>query len=65
MGSFSAHADQNEILDFLENQDRLKEVYLVHGEREAQKVLASRMRKEKDWHVHVPELNSLYYQGKE
>lgn len=62
MGSFSAHADQNEIMDFLDNQDQLKELYLVHGERDAQEELANRMRKERDWHVHIPELNSLYYQ---
>ncbi|MGL5889079.1 MAG: MBL fold metallo-hydrolase RNA specificity domain-containing protein, partial [Bacteroidia bacterium] len=34
----SAHADRNELLDFLKCQDpaKVKHVYLVHGETEAQ-----------------------------
>ncbi len=31
MDSFSAHADRNEILTFLENQKNLKNLFLVHG----------------------------------
>lgn len=38
MNSFSAHADQQEMVDFLANQDteRLKKIYLVHGEPDRQ-----------------------------
>ncbi|MFN8714388.1 MAG: MBL fold metallo-hydrolase RNA specificity domain-containing protein [Bacteroidota bacterium] len=38
IGSYSAHADRNELLDFLKCQDpgKVKHVYLVHGETEAQ-----------------------------
>jgi len=34
MDSFSAHGDQDEMIDFLDNQDRkkLKKIFLVHGE---------------------------------
>jgi len=37
MLSFSAHADQNELLDFLQNQTDLKQLYLVHGEYHVQR----------------------------
>ncbi len=37
MESFSAHGDRNELLDFVKNQaGRVKAVYLVHGNLEAQ-----------------------------
>lgn len=37
MDSFSAHADRNEILRFIENQKkRVKKIFLVHGELERQ-----------------------------
>ena len=40
MDSFSAHADQGEILTFIENQKQsTKKLFLVHGEIEAQTVL--------------------------
>ena len=42
MDSFSAHADRNEILDFIENQkNATKNLFLVHGEIDAQKSLQS------------------------
>ena len=40
MDSFSAHADRNEIVDFLANQKgRLKKIFLVHGEIDRQEAL--------------------------
>ncbi len=36
MDSFSAHADRKEIIDFLGKQDRLKKMFLVHGEKDTQ-----------------------------
>lgn len=40
MDSFSAHADRNEILDFLANQKkRAKKIFLVHGEIDSQQAL--------------------------
>ena len=43
--AFSAHADYKEILEFVEPLDkkRLKEIFLVHGEPEAQAALAKRL----------------------
>lgn len=41
LDSFSGHADYNEILDYVSriDQDRLKKIFLVHGETEAQQNL--------------------------
>jgi metallo-beta-lactamase family protein len=39
MDSFSAHGDEEEMLNFLEKQDKdkLRKIFLVHGEEENQK----------------------------
>lgn len=37
MDSFSAHGDRDEMLEFIKNQKRLKNLFLVHGEYETQK----------------------------
>ena len=56
MNSYSAHADYEEIIDFLNCQDKrlLKEIFLVHGEKDSQtffrhKLLASGFEK-----VYIP-----------
>jgi metallo-beta-lactamase family protein len=36
MDSFSAHADRNEMADYLKNQTKLKKLFLVHGEKDTQ-----------------------------
>ena len=36
MDSFSAHADRGEIIEFLKNQKKLKQLFLVHGEPKKQ-----------------------------
>lgn len=56
MGSFSAHADQNEIIQFLNNQKRLKNLFLVHGEIDAQKVLSSKINENLDVNIRIPSL---------
>lgn len=45
MNSLSAHADQQEMIDFLANQDteRLKKIYLVHGEPDRQLPFAEKL----------------------
>ncbi len=56
MDSFSAHGDRSEMFDFLRNQDRLKKLFLVHGEYEPQVAFRSLL----DTHFHVPiEIPSL------
>jgi len=36
MDSFSAHADRNEMANYLKNQTKLKKLFLVHGQKETQ-----------------------------
>lgn len=62
MDSFSAHGDQQEMLDFLECQDKkkLKKLFLVHGEIDRQSefkeaILANGFRK-----VEIPVLDQVY-----
>jgi len=57
MESFSAHADQQELLDFTANQcGRVKAVFLVHGTLERQEILARKMREAGIEHIRIPEL---------
>jgi len=56
MHGFSAHADQNELMDFYRGMDqhRLKEVFVVHGEPESAKTLADMIQSDIVQNVHVP-----------
>lgn len=57
MESFSAHADQQELLDFTANQrGRVKEVFLVHGTLDRQEILARKMREAGIAHIRIPRL---------
>lgn len=58
MDSFSAHGDQQEMLDFLDNQKRpqLKHLFLVHGEYAAQQVFKATLEATGFNSVHIPEL---------
>ena len=58
MHSFSGHGDQQEMIDFLSNQDKSKveKVFLVHGNYERQKIFADALQKEGFAKVIVPDL---------
>ncbi len=61
MDSFSAHADQLEILDFVQNQrDSLKKLFLVHGTLDRQEVLQSKLESLGYKGVEVPSLGQEY-----
>src|SRR5690606_6564868 len=54
---FSAHADQGELIDWVQALPTPpKQIYLVHGERSAQEVLATRLREELGLTVFIPSL---------
>lgn len=54
---FSVHADADEILGWLRRMPSPPStVYVVHGERDASRALADRVRDELDWCAVVPEL---------
>ena len=62
MDSFSAHADQKEIIDFLENQNRndLKKIFLVHGDyEEGQLPLKEILEKKQFQNILIPERGQL------
>jgi len=62
MDSFSAHGDQQEMIDFLDNQDRkkLKKIFLVHGDIERQETFKGKLL-EKDFRaVEIPALGETF-----
>jgi metallo-beta-lactamase family protein len=56
ISSYSGHADYNELISFLscQNPDKVKQIYLVHGELTAQQSFAERLKKEGYAHVNIP-----------
>jgi len=60
--SYSGHADFNELLGFLSCQDPLqvKQVFLVHGDYEAQKFFSDRLKEDNFSNVEIPELKNSY-----
>ncbi|MBR9923194.1 MAG: MBL fold metallo-hydrolase [Bacteroidetes bacterium] len=60
MDSFSAHADRNEMLDFLGNQKNLRQTFLVHGEIDRQKSFAGLLQKNGYKKVSIPHLQESF-----
>jgi metallo-beta-lactamase family protein len=56
MDSFSAHADRGEIIEFLENQKKLKKLFLVHGEPKKQKKFKQLLIEKGFKSVRIPKL---------
>lgn len=58
MDSFSAHGDNSEMLDFIENQDRekLKTIFLVHGEPKRQEIFKTNLKAKGFKNVQIPDL---------
>lgn len=62
LSSMSAHADHYEILDFLKNQDKnkLKTIFLVHGELKRQERLKAGMIENGFYHIEIPFLEQEF-----
>ncbi len=60
MDSFSAHADRSEMLDFLRNQQRLKRMFLVHGEYETQLAFRTFLEEHIQAPIEIPSLGQQY-----
>jgi len=59
--SLSAHADQNEILDFLKHFHRPpKKTFLVHGEPDASMALKKKIEDDLGWDVLIPAQNDSF-----
>ena len=54
INSFSGHADQTELLEFVSGCLPLKRIFLVHGELEQSKILADILT-QKGQAVHIPD----------
>lgn len=60
--SFSAHADQAELLAWLKSaQKKPEQVFLVHGESEALQELSQKIQTELGLSVEIPELNHIIH----
>ena len=61
INSFSSHADQNEILNWLKKLDtsQLKTIFLVHGETTAQKTLKNTLEKN-NYNVEIVQDSKIY-----
>lgn len=57
LNSFSAHADRNELLDYFDkfNRDRMKSVFLVHGELDQQEALKEGLTDKGFRNILIPE----------
>ena len=59
--AFSGHADKNGLLHFVEAfKNRPKQIFLVHGDEEAQMNLASMIKEKFDIPVEIPMLGDMY-----
>ena len=64
MDSFSAHADRQEMLQFIEHQKpRLKQLFLVHGEKKTQEKFSAFLSKNGYRDVVVPKLGQVVELG--
>ncbi len=60
MDSFSAHADRTELADFLENQQSLKNLFLVHGTLDRQEAFRRLLGEKGFGSVTIPELGAEF-----
>ncbi len=61
INGFSAHADQNELLEWLKHFDRLGKVYLIHGEEEKQIIFKQIIKKKLGIKAHIVEKDDEIY----
>lgn len=58
--SLSAHADQNELLDWMKSIKNIPEtVFLIHGEPLALDAFRVKIESVQGWRVHIPKLNEI------
>lgn len=53
ISGFSAHADQDELLEWIEGFETLDNIFLVHGEKKAQMVFQALIREKTEKKVHI------------
>ncbi|TNE79676.1 MAG: MBL fold metallo-hydrolase [Bacteroidetes bacterium] len=62
MDEFSAHADYEEMIEYLkcQNPAKVKQLFLVHGEEDVQEEFKQKLMLEGFVHIHIPELTDEY-----
>lgn len=53
INGFSAHADQEGILEWIAPIQNLQKIFLVHGEKEKQQILKDVLEKKSDFKIHI------------
>jgi metallo-beta-lactamase family protein len=61
--SFSVHADGNELISWLKKIARPDQTFVVHGERDAQKIFAGRLESELGWNAIAPQAGASFVIG--
>ncbi|HEX7404361.1 MAG TPA: MBL fold metallo-hydrolase RNA specificity domain-containing protein, partial [Candidatus Nanopelagicaceae bacterium] len=61
--SFSVHADGNELISWLKKIIKPGQAFVVHGEKDAQKIFATRLQSELGWNVIVPQAGASFPVG--
>lgn len=59
LGSFSAHAGQDQLIDWASHFQPAPRVYLVHGEPDAMRALQRRIADELQWDVTIPAIGEV------
>ena len=62
LDSYSAHGDQAEMIGFLSNlnRERLKALFLVHGEKDQQEIFKSALGRQGFLNIKIPKLNEEF-----
>lgn len=55
--SLSAHADQRELIQWLEKINSNPTIFLIHGESDALNVLSKKIKDTYQWNTYIPKLN--------
>ena len=53
INGFSAHADQNDLIEWMQNFKRLDKIFLIHGERDKQKILQKVIKERMGKKAHI------------
>lgn len=60
LNSLSAHADQNDLLEFIENVGKCKEIYLIHGEEKSKESLKQELEKTVSSEIIIPKTDDVF-----
>jgi len=61
INGFSAHADQNELINWMKNYKRLNRIFLIHGEKSKQEIFRKAIAKKIKKDVHIVKQKEKIY----